>query len=155
MPLTYILWDWNGTLLDDVQTAVDVNNDIFPSFGIKPLQGVEDYHRLFRFPIREYYRDLGVTDDMFDDVANAWMKGYMAKSETCQLKEYALDTLEAFHLAGFGQAILSASKQEYLHHQVARFPIGHYFQAALGLSHIYATSKDPEWVGTSAPSEWA
>ena len=25
--------------------------------------------------------------------------------------------------------------------QVAQFPIGHYFQAALGLSHIYATSK--------------
>ncbi len=141
MPWTYVLWDWNGTLLNDVQTAVAVNNDIFPGFGIKPLKDVAEYHRLFRFPIREYYRDLGVTDDIFPDVANAWMRGYMEKSETCLLQPHALEALEAFSQAGFGQAILSASKEEYLHHQIARFPIGRYFQAALGLSHIYATSK--------------
>ncbi len=141
MPWTYVLWDWNGTLLDDVQVAVDVNNDIFPTFGLTPLGGLADYHRLFRFPIREYYRDLGVTDDIFPSIANAWMQGYMERSKDCPLQKHALGALEAFHQAGFQQAILSASKEEYLHEQIARFPIGGYFQAALGLSHIYATSK--------------
>lgn len=141
MPWTYVLWDWNGTLLDDVQTAVDVNNDIFPGFGIQPLKDVEAYHRVFCFPVREYYRALGVTDDMFDDVANAWMRGYMERSKTCCLMPHAIEALEAFHQAGLGQAILSASKKEYLHMQLAKYPIGQYFQAALGLNHIYATSK--------------
>ncbi len=141
MPWTYVLWDWNGTLLNDVQIAVDVNNDIFPGFGIKPLKNVAEYHRVFCFPVREYYRALGVTDDMFDDVANAWMRGYMEKSKACSLQPHAMEALEAFQQAGFGQAILSASKVENLHMQVAQYPIGHYFQAALGLSHIYATSK--------------
>ena len=141
MPWTYVLWDWNGTLLDDVQTAVDVNNEIFPRFGFPPLGEVADYHRLFRFPVREYYRDLGVTDDIFPAVANAWSEGYMEKSAGCRLQKHALEALEAFHQAGFQQAILSASKEEYLHEQIARYPIGGYFKAALGLTHIYATSK--------------
>lgn len=141
MPWTYILWDWNGTLLDDVQAAVDVNNEIFPRFGFPPPGGVPDYHRVFRFPVREYYRDLGVTDDIFPAVANAWSEGYMDKSRGCSLQKHALEALEAFRQAGFHQAILSASKEDYLHEQISRFPIGGYFQAALGLSHIYATSK--------------
>ena len=141
MPWTYVLWDWNGTLLDDVQTAVDVNNEIFPRFGFSPPGGVDVYHRLFRFPVREYYRDLGVTDDLFPAVANAWAEGYREKSVGCPLQKHALEALEAFSQAGFLQAILSASKQEYLHEQIARYPIGGYFQAALGLTHIYATSK--------------
>jgi phosphoglycolate phosphatase len=141
MPWTYVLWDWNGTLLDDVQTAVDVNNEIFPRFGFLSPGGVADYHRLFRFPVREYYRDLGVADDIFPAVANAWAEGYREKSIGCRLQKHALEALEAFHQAGFQQAILSASKEEFLHEQIARYPIGGYFQAALGLTHIYATSK--------------
>jgi phosphoglycolate phosphatase len=141
MPWTYVLWDWNGTLLDDVQTAVDVNNEIFPRFGFSPPGGVVDYHRLFRFPVREYYRDLGVNDDVFPAIANAWAEGYREKSIGCHLQKHALEALEAFHQAGFQQAILSASKEEYLHEQLERYPIGGYFQAALGLTHIYATSK--------------
>lgn len=141
MSWTYVLWDWNGTLLNDVETALAVNNVIFPRFGLKPLGSVSDYHRIFRFPIRDYYRDAGVPDEMFDQVANAWSMGYMEMSRDCALHEGAVETLEAFHKAGLYQAILSASKQEHLHEQLARFPIGTYFEAALGLSHIYATSK--------------
>ncbi len=141
MPLTYVLWDWNGTLLDDVQAAVDVNNEVFPRFGFPPPGGVENYHRLFRFPVREYYRDLGVTDALFPAVANAWSEGYMEKSRDLKLHAYAVEALEAFRQAGLQQVILSASKETYLHQQLAQYPIGPYFQAALGLDHIYATSK--------------
>lgn len=136
-----ILWDWNGTLLDDVETALAVNNEIFPIFGLAPLGDLADYHKVFRFPIRDYYRDVGVTDELFDDVAQAWSAGYMKKSEGCCLQKGALEALEAFSKAGLSQVILSASKREHLHEQIARFPIGQYFDDALGLSHIYATSK--------------
>lgn len=141
MPWTYVLWDWNGTLLDDVQAAVDVDNEIFPRFGLPPLGNVADYHRVFRFPVREYYRDLGVTDEIFHDVAQAWSQGYIEKSKACALHDHARESLEAFQKAGLHQVILSASNQEHLHEQIARFPIGGYFEAALGLNHIYATSK--------------
>lgn len=56
MKLQYILWDWNGTLLDDVQIALDTNNEIFPQFGLPPLGTLEDYLRVFDFPIRDYYK---------------------------------------------------------------------------------------------------
>ena len=141
MPWTYVLWDWNGTLLDDVQAAVDVNNEIFPQFGFPPPGSLADYHRLFRFPVREYYRDLGVTDELFPAVAGAWSQGYMEKSKGCGLQKHAEETVRAFHQAGLGQAIISASKEEHLREQLSRFPIGEYFQAVSGLNHIYATSK--------------
>lgn len=141
MKLQYILWDWNGTLLDDVKIALDTNNEVFPRFGLKPLGTLEDYVKIFDFPIRDYYKKAGVPDEMFDDVANAWAGLFLENSKKALLQKGAEETLGFFKEMGLRQAILSASKQSHLHEQVARYPIGHYFEAMLGLTDIYATSK--------------
>ena len=40
MPIDTILWDWNGTLLDDVDVAVASMNDLLARHG-KPLTSRE------------------------------------------------------------------------------------------------------------------
>lgn len=136
-----ILWDWNGTLLDDVQLVVDVNNRVFTAYGLPPTT-VEKYRSCFRFPIREYYRDLGVTDDIFDEVAHAWYEGFLESFPGCPLHKEAVEAAKTFKAAGYRQVIISASKVDALREQVASYPeLDGLFDDVLGLDNIYAASK--------------
>ena len=137
-----VIWDWNGTLLDDVQGVVQINNQLFPRWGLPPFESVEAYRRVFGFPIREYYRQVGVTDAIYEEVSHAWAAAYMERIATFPLREDAAQTVERFCRAGVGQVILSASQQDNLRRQVALYPeLAGKFDAILGLGDIYAGSK--------------
>lgn len=137
-----ILWDWNGTLLDDLAYGIDVRNRTFPAFGLPAMPSVEEYHRQFTFPIRTYYERAGVTDENFVAVAHAWMNEYVRGFAAVPLHEDARDVLERFHQAGVQQVVLSASKRDLLREQIASFGIEGYFAEILGLDNIYAGSKE-------------
>lgn len=137
-----ILWDWNGTLLDDVQVSFDCLNDMLRLYHRPEVATVDDYRAIFGFPVREYYRRAGIGDDLFDEVAPQWMADYMKNEIACPLRADAAAALAGFRQAGFRQVILSASKRENLLGQMARFDILPYFDEVLGLDHIYATSKE-------------
>ena len=151
-----ILWDWNGTLLDDLAYGIDVRNRTFPAFGLPAMPSVEEYHRQFTFPIRTYYERAGVTDENFVAVAHAWMNEYVRGFAAVPLHEDARDVLERFHQAGVQQVVLSASKRDNLLKQMARYPgVREYFDDILGLDHIYATSKvaiGQQWMQESGVS---
>lgn len=150
-----ILWDWNGTLLDDVQVSFDCLNDMLRLCRKPEVADVDAYRAIFGFPVREYYKRAGIGDDLFDEIAPQWMADYMAHEAVCPLREGAREAIEAFRQAGFRQVILSASKRENLLGQMARFDILPCFDEVLGLDHIYATSKEGigrEWMARSGTS---
>ena len=137
-----ILWDFNGTLLDDVAYAIGVRNRVFPRFGLPQLSSLAQYHAQFTFPVRDYYTRAGVTEDQFVAVAQAWMAEYVRGCASVPLFPDVEAALDAFAAAGARQAVLSASKADTLRDQLAQAGIAERFEAILGLSHIYATSKE-------------
>ena len=137
-----VLWDWNGTLLDDVQVSFDCLNEMLAKYRLPLFGGVDDYRAVFGFPVREYYDRVGLGGPTFDEVAPLWMAAYIREEGACPLREGAREALLAFRAAGYRQVILSASKRDNLLAQMARFDILQYFDAVLGLDHIYATSKE-------------
>lgn len=144
MPYELILWDWNGTLLDDVAWCIRVVNTMLEKRGLAPLAGVADYHRVFRFPVIEYYRSVGFDFDKepFEALAEEYMALYHAGDATnCGLHEEAEATLRAVQGRGVRQVILSASQVDNLNTQLSRFDIAWYFDDVLGISDIYAKSK--------------
>jgi phosphoglycolate phosphatase len=136
-----ILWDWNGTLLDDVEYAMGVRNRVLPRFGLPTVENIAAYHAQFSFPIKEYYFRAGLTEENFDAVAHAWMAEYLRGCESVPLFPDAAATLSAFAEAGCRQAVLSASKEDTLRDQLRSAGILDRFCDILGLSHIYATEK--------------
>ncbi|MCI5847579.1 MAG: HAD hydrolase-like protein [Clostridiales bacterium] len=142
MMIKQVLWDWNGTLLDDVQYAMDVRNRCFPAFGLPGIHDVDAYRRQFTFPVRIYYQRAGVTDENFDQVAHAWMDEYMRGLDQAPLHPDAVETLERFERAGLRQVVLSATKRDMLEEHIGLFPIRHFFAEVLGLGDIYAVSKE-------------
>ncbi|MBR2719351.1 MAG: HAD family hydrolase [Clostridia bacterium] len=136
-----IFWDWNGTLVDDVDMVVMVNNQVFARHGYAPTTA-EEYRRLFRFPVIEYYRALGVTDEDFRLIAKEWNQGFMEAFPQVPLKKDVPETLRRFREAGFRQVIISASQCDQLRQQVKLFPeLEGMFDEVLGLSNVYAVSK--------------
>ena len=141
-PIRQVLWDWNGTLLDDLTYAIGVRNRTFPAFGLPRIGSVAEYHRQFTFPVRRYYERAGVTDETFVAVAHAWMAEYVRGFDAVPLHGDAVEALARFAAAGLRQAVLSATRRDMLESQIARFPIRAYFTDVLGLSDIYARSKE-------------
>ena len=136
-----IFWDWNGTLVADVPLVVKVNNQVFAAHGYRDTSE-EEYRRLFRFPVREYYYDLGVTAEDFPIVAKEWNEGYVAQFDEVPLAPHVAETVRRFKAAGFRQVIISASQVDQLRAQVKRFPaLAGMFDEVLGLGDVYAVSK--------------
>ena len=61
----YIIWDWNGTLLDDVSAAVRALNRMLSVRGVSAITE-ERYRNSFGFPVRPFYAELGVDLDRWD-----------------------------------------------------------------------------------------
>lgn len=143
LPVKQILWDWNGTLLDDLHYAIGVRNRTFPAFGLPTINSLEEYYQQFTFPVKLYYERAGVTDENFDQVAHAWMDEYVRGCAQIPLHNDAADTVRTFRAAGLLQVILSASQMDILRQQLSYYPaLDGAFDKLLGLSDIYARSKE-------------
>lgn len=138
-----ILWDWNGTLLDDVALCVDALNRLLAKYHYSQQYNRTAYREIFGFPIEDYYRRAGFdfARDSFDELARSYMADYLPRSAACPLTAGAKTTLDAFRAAGLRQVVLSASELPTLHRQVAERGVSGYFDRLLGLGDIYAKSK--------------
>ncbi len=141
--IKYIIWDWNGTLLNDVTLCIEAVNRLLAKEGLPMFANKEAYQRVFQFPIIEYYKKAGFDfqKTSFDVLADEYMSYYQPRSLLCTLHEGATEVLENFHKSGYKQAILSASKLENLKEQVNIYDISKYFNYILGLDNIHAHSK--------------
>ena len=137
-----ILWDWNGTLLDDAGWCVDVVNRMLRKRGL-PTTDLENYRNKFGFPVEEYYRKIGfdLTAESFTDLSVEFVSLYSAKSHGYALHRGVLETLSAFENLGISQAVLSASEQNNLDKQIMEFGLTARFTAVLGIGDIYARGK--------------
>jgi phosphoglycolate phosphatase len=143
--LTRVVWDWNGTLLDDLDTCVDVANQLLGEFGLPGLANVAEYHAKFRFPIVEYYADLGFDTSPtgnFPHAAQRYMELYGAASAQCQLHKGAVEALASVHESGVRQVVISASQQDNLRAQLQPFGLDAYLDGIHGIDDIYAASKE-------------
>ncbi|MBN1402871.1 MAG: HAD family hydrolase [Opitutales bacterium] len=142
MSIRHIIWDWNGTLLDDVWLCVDVLNGMLAERGLPPVDS-ENYRRRFRFPVVEVYRDFGfdVSNGEFERMSHVYINAYESRRHLCKLHAGAEELLGELKSAGLGQSILSAYRQDMLDSMVKNMGLSQYFDHLAGNSDIYAASK--------------
>jgi len=86
---TDIIWDFNGTIIDDVEAGITSVNKLLFDRGLPVIQDKESYRRLFRFPIIEYYRSLGFdfNAEPYEVLAPLWVAEYLNNSKSSPLRE--------------------------------------------------------------------
>lgn len=142
MTLTTILWDWNGTLADDVQVALRSVNDILARRNRSPIT-TEDYYSYIDTPIRRFYEHLfsPLDDQLFDRILTEFNEGYRLHMKETGLMEGGAETLERFRKAGLRQIIVSSSQLGEVLHFCRLFGTESYFQQILGASDFQAAGK--------------
>ena len=143
MKYKYIMWDWNGTLLDDLQMNYDIENILLSDRGLRQMTDISEYLSRFRFPIIDFYRDLGfdLENERFEDIARRYAHLYDEMYPSAEIFEGAERILRIIKNAGIRQIIVSQTEQSYLTRQVTYFELEHLFTDILGNSDIYARSK--------------
>ncbi len=138
-----IIWDFNGTLLDDVRTGIDSVNTLLAERGLSTIESEEHYRRIFRFPIIEYYRSLGFDFDSepYEVLAPKWVALYLENVKRAGLFDDVKDTLEYFRERNVRQIVLSATERVMLERQLNFLGIRDYFDEVMGLGDIHAGSK--------------
>lgn len=136
-----ILWDWNGTILNDTPVAFEATNILLERYGY-PTITLEYYRDNIDTPIENFYSkifDLNKHDmQMLDD---EWGVLYNQLSDKIGLHEGVKELLRFFAEENCRQAVLSAFRTEEITKYARKFSVEKYFEDILGTQNIVMESK--------------
>lgn len=137
-----ILWDWNGTLLNDLDFCISTINILLKKRDLT-LLNKSTYKEVFSFPVKDYYQAIGFDfeKEEFKIPAKEFIDLYDSNVESCQLHSAAIEVLNYFKLKGYRQFVLSAMKQSMLEKTLKHNNIFSFFEGVAGLNDHYAVSK--------------
>ncbi len=138
-----VIWDFNGTILDDLDLCLGIENEMLAKRGMKSGYTPEEYKEMFGFPVIEYYYKLGYTfeDESYDEISVEFNRMYDAGFDTCTLVDGFEELISESLKKGYRNVILSASRQEALDDQCRKLGIDSCFDEILGMDNMLATSK--------------
>ena len=138
----HIIWDWNGTLLDDGWLFVDVMNTILKRRKMNTIT-LEKYREIFGFPVKNYYIKLGfdLEKEPFEESGMEFIRGYESRRYEAQLYPQVIPLLSELQTIGISHSILSAQHQTLLDDLTQYYNIHDYFIKIIGLDNHYAHSK--------------
>ena len=138
-----IIWDWNGTLLNDVEISIKSMNQMLEKRNY-PLLTTKKYLAIFTFPVQEYYKKTGVDFDVddWDTIAMEFISNYRKNVKKAKLHSDVKITLDHFERKNISQYILSAMEQGFLNETVSSAGISGIFKKIVGLNNHYATTKE-------------
>lgn len=143
-PYSYLVWDFNGTILDDVAVCIRAANTLLSAHGLPTIDSPSAYRRLFGFPIVDYYRRLGFDFSVtpYDLLAREWVGYYLDFCPTATAYPGVEETAREIRAAGIPQIVLSATERSMLLRQLGEIGLDGDFDEVLGLDNIHAYSKE-------------
>lgn len=140
--IRHVIFDWNGTLLDDFALALATVNALRVEHRLAPISR-DDYRRAFQFPIAQFYRTIGFGHDDLGlrQVMASYVSRFNAAVDECPLHPGARELLGALRAAGVGVHVLSASYHHTLISNLRAKQLDDLFDHVAGLGDHLATTK--------------
>lgn len=136
-----VFWDYNGTLIDDVGTALESVNDMLRKRDM-PCINMEQYKSYIDTPISKFYEHLFDLNEIpFDIIANEFAVGYEKHIAADPVMDGAKELLGYFSAQGAFQAIVSGSQQSVIENGAKRYGLYDYFDLISGADDRYVHSK--------------
>jgi phosphoglycolate phosphatase-like HAD superfamily hydrolase len=139
----HLIWDWNGTVLDDFDVAFLSTNRSFRDAGLAEIT-TATYRELLQTPIRAFYaavvgRDL--SDEEYDSIESAFRTYYPLYEKQAVLSSGLPDLFRQWHDAGHTQSLLSLLPHDKLVPAVERHGLTSYFALVQGATLPYPDQK--------------
>lgn len=137
-----IIWDWNGTLLNDAEICVFCMNKLLEDRNLEKLN-INRYREIFTFPVKEYYQKAGFdfSEEYFEKPAMEFIQHYYNNLPLTDLFEPVHSILSKLDKMGYHQSILSAMEHESLMQSLKDKNVLNYFNLISGINDHYAHSK--------------
>jgi len=152
-----VCWDWNGTLLDDVEICREAMNRVLTENGRPVIDDLDAYRHLFRFPIPDFYADLGLGGTAYHDAASRYLDLVGESAPRAGLQPGARDALNGLAERGMQQILASATPAPTLMAQLEPHHLASVFSEVLSAEDAYHASKREviaSWLGrTGTPAE--
>ncbi len=139
---SYVFWDWNGTIIDDLEINLSVINTLLSDRKM-PIISLPEYRKTFTFPIKEFYRRVGFPTDgaEYEQLVHDYWELYKGKSNGIPLMIGALDVLNALKKNQIKHYILSASDRKMVIDQISAYGIQNLFEEIIAPQDGYALGK--------------
>lgn len=131
----HVVWDWNGTLLDDLHEVVESVNEALRAIGENSITA-RQYGTHYTRPVRRFYDSLlgrPITDAEWHTLDEVFHDVYRDLVPDIRLAPDALEALQAVLDAGHTQSLLSMLWHHELVPMVDRFGLEPYLRRVEGL----------------------
>ena len=143
--IRHLVWDWNGTLLDDQLLVVDALNAVLAEKGLPPSD-LATYQRLYTRPVKVFYERLfgrPIPEDEWVTLDDVYHRGYADALERARLAVDAEVALDRVATLGRSQSLLSMHRHHELVPLVQKLGIDHKFVRIDGLRGAGGGHKAP------------
>lgn len=147
----HVIWDWNGTLLDDAWLCVEILNEMLGRRKRAPITR-ELYLSQFGFPVKDFYERLefDFSTESYESIAREYIKRYDQRCRECRLHDHAMEVLRHCLESGRSQSILSAYHQTRLEDMLDFFELRSLFATVLGCDDHHAHGKIEQGIRLAA-----
>ena len=138
--ITHIIWDFNGTVLDDVNTAVAAVNMMLKSRSL-PLTDIDIYRDNLVMPLEKYYETVGITNADIPTLSIEFREMSEINSHLSKIADGFIDTVTPLKKRGIKNILMSSLYEKYLNSEVDKYDIRKYFDYIEGMKDTAVGSK--------------
>jgi phosphoglycolate phosphatase len=139
-----IIWDWNGTILNDVDNNINAVNIILQKRNL-PAISKEEYRRKIKIPIKQFYNDIGlrINDaETYNLITNDYWEYYNKDYRNItKINNDIENILNKLNGNGINNYLLSATQHDELIKQVKDKGMEIYFKDIIGNNNNEVKSK--------------
>jgi phosphoglycolate phosphatase len=121
-----ILFDWSGTLVDDLPPVLEATNAVMREFGKKELTR-DEFRRGFRLPYMHWYEEVlpGVSAE---DLGRVFLASFTATKHGIGVQPHAREYLDCCAAAGRRMFVLSSTFEDAVLKQAESLDLRKYFE---------------------------
>lgn len=137
-----LIWDFNGTIIDDVQLCCDSYNFVLAAYG-QPKISLQRLSEIWCLPIRNFFEHFEINnlDQVIEPICAQFHKYYSARWSACKLQPGVESLITWAKSRNMEQAVLSGHPHDYLVEMLKHFQLLSQFLKVRGVDTIVAVDK--------------
>jgi phosphoglycolate phosphatase len=122
-----LIFDWSGTLVDDLGPVIEATNAVLGRYGLAPLDR-EAFRRRFRLPYREFYAEV-LPQVPLEELESHFRPAFDAAQTPVTILPHAREKLDWCAAAGIRTFVLTSMDQTAFERQLDGFGLRGFFEA--------------------------
>lgn len=143
------MFDVSGVLIDDIYTVWKADSDAYEACGFGRIESIEKFREVFKLPIPDWCRSMGVPDDMMPKLEREYRRAYPKYSGHIKVFPEVKSTLEKFKNEEYTLAVVSNIPSSFLREHLQRFGIDKYFDVVTGQDDCKEQKPSPKPISTT------